>query len=386
MGMIDRIASRLGFARRAAPDPSWAALSALTGAGAATNARSAENVAAVMACVSAIASAIATLPVYLYRRQGAERAEVFDHALGHLMRQGPNDWQTWPDLMEAWTAAALLHGNGLLAVDRAGADIEGLRFIPWPWVTTSILPSGRLAYDVSEAVGPLGATGRRYRLLQGEVAHLRDRSDDGVIGRSRLARSADTIAAAQTANAFTASFFNNGATPTGAITTEQAITPEQRDSLRRALDERHKGSANAGRVMVLTDGMKFTPFQVSPEDAELLESRRFSVEEICRIYQVPPPLVQDLSHGTFTNSREAARWFCQFTLTPWVRKIEATLSRALFAPGSGLELEFDMSGLLRADPESRWASHKIAAEAGILDADEIREIEGFNPRGKAVEV
>lgn len=106
-----------------------------------------------------------------------------------------------------------------------------------------------------------------------------------------------------------------------------------------------------------------------------------SVEEICRLFQVPPPLVQDLSHGTFTNSREAARWFCQFTLTPWVRKIEATLSRALFARGAGFEIEFDMSGLLRADPESRWASHKIAVDAGILDPDEVREIEGFNSRG-----
>ena len=132
--------------------------------------------------------------------------------------------------------------------------------------------------------------------------------------------------------------------------------------------------------MVLEGGMTFKPVAISPEDSELLASRKFSVEEICRVFQVPPPMVQDLSHGTFTNSREAARWFCQFTLTPWIRKIEAEFARSVFPEESGLELELDMSGLLRADPESRWASHKIAVEAGILDADEIREIEGFNKR------
>ena len=91
-------------------------------------------------------------------------------------------------------------------------------------------------------------------------------------------------------------------------------------------------------------------------------------------------MIGDLSHGTFTNSREAARWFGQFTLTPRVRRLEAELNRALFEPGSPFEVEFDMSSLLRSDPETRWASHKIAVETGVLDTNEIREIEGYNPR------
>jgi HK97 family phage portal protein len=136
--------------------------------------------------------------------------------------------------------------------------------------------------------------------------------------------------------------------------------------------------------MLLDGGLKFEPYQISPEDAELLASRKFAVEEICRLFQVPPPLIQDYSHNTFTNSETAGRWFAQFTLAPWARKIEAEFRRALFAANSGLELEIDLSGFLRGDPQTRWAAHKIAVEAGILDADEIREIEGFNPRGAAV--
>jgi HK97 family phage portal protein len=97
------------------------------------------------------------------------------------------------------------------------------------------------------------------------------------------------------------------------------------------------------------------------------------------LYQVPPPIIQDLSHGTFTNSREAGRWFAQFSLGPWVRKIEAEFSRSVFTDPA-MSLELDMSALMRGDAESRWASHKIAVEAGILTPDEVREIEGFNPR------
>ena len=134
----------------------------------------------------------------------------------------------------------------------------------------------------------------------------------------------------------------------------------------------------------LPGGLKFQTLGVTPEDAELLESRKFSVEEMCRLYQVPPPIVQDYSHNTFTNSDTAGRWFAQFTLGPWARKIEAVLSRALFPEGSGLEIELDLSVFLRGDPQTRWAAHKIAVDANILDTDEVREIEGFNARGKAV--
>ena len=134
--------------------------------------------------------------------------------------------------------------------------------------------------------------------------------------------------------------------------------------------------------MILSDGLTWQGLGFSPEDAELLASRKFSVEEIARLFAVPPPMIGDLSHGTFTNSREAGRWFAMHTLAPWARKIESVLTRALFPSGSGFEIEVDLSGLLRGDPETRWAAHKIAVAAGILDADEVREIEGFNPRGK----
>ena len=383
MQWVESIAARFGFERRnLASSPTWAAMSVALGNGPAVNERMAENFGTVTACVNAISSALAMAPANIYRRTATGRVEVLDHPLRRLIDGGPNDAQTWPDLIESHIGSTLLTGNGLIAIEREGAEIARLRHVPWAWVSPMLAPSGRLVYDVTEQTGLYGSKGQTRRLLAGDVVHLRDRSDDGILGRSRLSRSPDTIAAALQGNEFARAFLANGAQPAGAITSDQLIGGEAMKALRSQFDERHAGAGKAGRVLVLSDGLKFTPFQISPEDAELLGSRKFGVEEICRLFQVPPPLVQDYSHNTFTNSEAAGRWFAQFTLGPWARKIETAFSRALFPEGSGLHLELDLSSFLRGDPQTRWAAHKIAVDSGILDADEVREIEGFNPRGK----
>ena len=382
MRMTDRLAGWLGYERRAAQsEASWGMLG-YGGAVTRYSERQAENVASVAACVGAVASALSSVPVYVYRRGSNWRREIIDHSIARLFQGSPNALQSAPDLLEGWIASTLLTGNGLLHVLRDGAEVSGLRFIPWGWVTPALGPSGRLIYDVSEP-GVFGNPGRAYRLLADDVAHLKDRSDDGVIGVSRLRRSQEAVAHAHGINRRANAVVANGAAPSGALVSERDMTSEQMERLRESVERGHTGQ-NAGRVMLLTGGVDFKPFEITPEDAELLASRRFSVEEICRLYQVPPPLIQDYSHNTFTNSETAGRWFAQFTLGPWVRKIEAVLSRALFPDGSGLEVELDLSAFLRGDPQTRWQAHKIAVETGILTADEVREIEGFNPRGKAV--
>jgi HK97 family phage portal protein len=379
-GLRARLASFFGRETRAVDAHSLLGLLGTDPAGRAVTAAMSENIAAVIGCVQAIASGVAFLPAYVYRREGTRRVEVTDHPLCDLIRRGANPVQTWSDTMESLVASALLHGNGLLRIDPNGA---GLQFIPWGWVQVQLLETGRLAYDVAEGGLVNGSPGRRYRLLQSEVIHLRDRSEDGRIGRSRLSRANDTFQLAHEANRTALAIYRNGNRMTGVLETDAQISPDGLANLRESWNAMYAGSENSARTPILEGGLKFKAMSISPEDAELLASRKFALEDICRVFQVPPPMVQDLSHGTFTNSREAARWFCQFTLTPWIRKIEAEFARTFFPAGSGLELELDMSGLLRADPESRWISHKTAVDAGILDPDEIREIEGYDPRPAA---
>lgn len=380
MGMMDRIASRLGFERRAGNDLSWSALAPGIGYYGSLNARGAENLSTVLACVNLIGDNLGYVPPLVYSRGGDARVEVPNHPLAMLARQGVNPSMTWPEFIAHLMASTLLTGNGLAEIMRdANGQLSGLRFIPWSFVTVVELSSGRLGYDVADGRGNV------RRFLTGEVIHLRDRTDDGLIGRSRLSRAAEAVEAVNLANTHARAFLDNGASPSGVIEFPGVINPEQRQSLRNSFDSRHSGASKAGTTLVLDGGMTWKAAQLSPEDSELLETRKFGVEEICRLYQVPPPLVQDYSHNTFTNSETAGRWFAMFTLAPWARKIEAEFARSVFPTGGPFELELDLSGFLRGDPATRWNAHKIAIETGVLDADEIRQMEGWNARPASVE-
>lgn len=380
MGVLTRIAALAGFERRSdtSPlDPSWQALAPMTGYYSGLSARAAENLSTVLACTGAIATALAYVPSRVYRWDGDTRLEHPTHALSRLIRYGCNPAMTWCDTIEHWVADTLLTGNGLLEIERGGnGQVSGLIYHPWGMVTVQELASGRLAYDVSDGKG------NSRRLLEGEVLHLRDRTNDGKIGVSRLSRSADTVTGADLANRHARQFLANGANPSGVIKHPGTMTAEQRMNLRQQFNEKHAGASNAGRALILDGGLEWQAAQMSPEDAELLETRRFGVEEIARLFQVPPPIIGDYTHNTFTNSETAGRWFATFCLAPWARKIEAEFARSLFPTGAPYELELDLSGFLRGDPETRWNAHKIALEAGVLDADEVRQVEGWNPRGR----
>lgn len=377
MSFFDKVLHRVGLERRNAIDPSWAAMNLASGFPSLVSSRVAENLSSVFACATAISTAIAAIPAIVYRREGENRIEDTRHPLAKMVRQGWNDSMTWPDAMEHLIASTLLTGNGLAQQLRNDQGrLTGLRYIPWHWVTVSELQSGRLAYDVSDGKG------KTWRLLEGEVIHLRDRTDDGKIGRSRLSRAANTVEAVSTSNDFARNFLRNGAQPGGIIEAPGMLSPEQKAALREQVQKKYAGP-NVGSTMLLDGGLKWTSVQISPEDAELLETRKFGVEEICRLFQVPPPLVQDYSHNTFTNSETAGRWFAMFCLTPWARKIEAEFARSIFPSNGSLELELDLSGFLRGDPATRWQAHAIALSNGVLDPDEVRQVEGWNPRGAA---
>lgn len=384
MGMLRRLADRLDPPTETrAADPSWQALSALSPAGGAVNARQAENLSTVLACTSAISTAIASLPAWVFRRSENGRDLDENHPLMRLIRRGPNQHQTWPDFLEWLLSSTVLRGNGLaeIVIDTRGMVIALLP-IPWEFVSVQLLPNGRLAYDVMGLTSIHGSTGHPRRLLQGEVLHLRDRSDDGLVGRSRLQRAATVIQAGMSIQEFAGALYENGINPSGALQAEGQLTEEGLKKLASNFREAFSGSSNAAKALVLDQGITWQQISVSPEDAELLASRRFTVEELARLFGCPPPIIGDLSHGTFTNSETAGRWFAQHTLTPWIKKIEAEFTRSVFSEASRgtHELELDLSGFLRGDPETRWKSHEIAVRNKILTPNNVRQVEGWNPR------
>jgi HK97 family phage portal protein len=376
MGMMNKIAATMGYEKRAA-DPSWAALGSNVGYPATLSARASENLSSVLGCVTAISTALASIPALVYQVTDNGRKEIESHPLRNLIRNGANEGMNWPDFIEHWVASTLLTGNGLAQIERdSRGQVSALRYIPWQWVSVVELRTGRLAYDVSDGKG------KSWRLLQSEVLHLRDRTDNGLVGRSRLSRAANTVAAITASNDFAREFLINGAQPSGVIKSPAMLSLEQMKNIKAQFQERYSGAQNAGRTLVLDNGLDWSAAQVSPEDAELLETRKFGVEEICRLFQVPPPLVQDYSNNTFTNSETAGRWFAMFCLTPWARKIEAEFCRSLFSSASKLEMELDLTGFLRGDPATRWQAHAIALANNVLDPNEVRQVEGWNPRAE----
>jgi HK97 family phage portal protein len=294
----------------------------------------------------------------------------------------PNQWQSFAGWLELMVSSALLHGNGLSVIETDGAGRPtALVPVNWQDVSPILLSSGALAFDIMPSQTTFGTTGAPRRVMADATFHLRDRGDGPFIGRSRISRAPEVLANALALQEFSSAQWRNQATPCGALELETSLNKEGFERLRHQLDQTYSGASNARKVMILDNKAKWRALSVSPEDAEILSSRRFSVEEICRLYGVPGPLVNDLTHGTFTNSETTGRWFGQFTLAPWCKKIEAEFSRTVFGSASvDRALELDMSGLMRGSFSERWAANIAAVQAGILDANEVRQMEGWNAR------
>lgn len=180
---------------------------------------------------------------------------------------------------------------------------------------------------------------------------------------------------------FSASLWDNQLNPSGVLEHPSKLGEQALTNLRRQVADQIGGVNNAKSGLILEEGMQFKPISMSAEDAELLASRRFTVEELARLFGVPPNLVGDLSNSSFTNSETMLRLFAQQTLSQWTKKLESELTRRLLPESAGLlEVEVDLTGLLRGDPETRWTSHEIAVRNGILTPNEVRKAEGWNPR------
>lgn len=380
MGILNRIFGKQPEKRALT---SWDLISQSAFSPIAVNERAAENLSVVLGCVNAVASTIASLPAYVYRKSGSSRKVDELHPLSLLIRDGVNRHQTWSDFIEWILASTLLSGNGLTAIERDERGIRALLPIPWRSVTISLpkTPDGSggdsmpaVVYKVSGDFPYL-----KTNYIEGDVIHVKDRSDDGIVGRSRLSRAASVFRSALAVQNFSSSFFENGIRPSCALEVPTELTQDSYERLRQVMDQTYAGTSNAGRALILEQGIIFKGISLSAEDAELLGSRKFSGEELARIFDVPAPVVGLLDRATFSNITEQSRQFAR-SLIPWCRKIESEFQRRVFGRlDPNCSLEFDLSGLMRGSFTERWQSWALAVDKGILTAEEIRDLEGFDP-------
>lgn len=364
--------------QRTAPDPSWSALinpGALSSSGVYVDTRSAEGLTPVLAAVNLIAGTVASLPLHLYRRlPNGDRERVSDHPLAQVLGAQPNENQTAFEWREMETAHCLLAGNAYSEIVWDGAgNVVALKPLHPRNVTIVKLPNDRHRYDVTDS------NGRVRHLLSEEVLHLRDRSDDGLIGKSRITVAREMLGGVLAAQEHGNRTFANGARLSGVLQTPHQMTEEQIQRLATSWQSQFSGTANAGRTAILENGLQYAQLAMSNADAQWLESRQFSVEEISRLFNVPPVLLGDLRHANFSNSVEMMRHFVTVTLRPWLTRIEQAMERALLGPiaRSRYFIEFSAEGLLRGDSTNRASFYQSGINAGWLLPSEARRLENL---------
>ena len=350
-----------------------------SGSGKAVNARTAIQVSTVYACVRVIAETIASLPLHVYEETEKGAAKATEHPLYRILHDEPNSEMTSFVWREAMLTHLLLYGNSYSQIIRNGrGHVLGLYPLLPDRMEVDRDSTGTLTYTYTTAEGVT------HRLRPEDVLHIPGLGFDGIMGYSPIALEKNAIGLGIAAEEYGSKFFAHGATPSGVLTHPNTVKDPAR--LRESWNKAYGGSANSGKVAILEEGMSYTRISLPNSEAQFLETRKFQVAEICRIYRVPPHLVADLEHATFSNIESQNISFAVHTIRPWLVRIEQAIDRQLFSEkekigrgGGRFYAQFNMDGLMRGDYKSRMEGYAIARQNGWMSTNDIRVLENMNP-------
>ena len=343
--------------------------------------RSAMQMTAVYSCVRILSEAVAGLPLHLYRyKEGGGKEKAIDLPLYRLMHDQANPEMSSFVFRETLMTHLLLWGNAYAQIIRNG---KGEVIALYPLMPNKMRvdrdENGNLYYEYvhsSDEADTMKNT--TVRLTPYNVLHIPGLGFDGLVGYSPIAMAKNAIGMAIACEEYGAKFFANGAAPSGVLEHPGVIKDPQK--VREAWQSQFGGSQNANKIAVLEEGMKYTPISISPEQAQFLETRKFQINEIARIFRVPPHMVGDLEKSSFSNIEQQSLEFVKYTLDPWVMRWEQSLSRALFTEEEKKTLffKFNVEGLLRGDYQSRMNGYATARQNGWMSANDIRELENMD--------
>ena len=349
--------------------------------GKAVTERSAMQMTAVYSCVRILAEAVAGLPLNLYRyTEDGGKEKAIDHPLYLLLHDEPNPEMSSFVFRETLMTHLLLWGNAYAQVIRNG---KGEVIALYPLMPNKMMVDrderGQLYYSYQrgndEAVRSKDQT---VILRPSDVLHIPGLGFDGLVGYSPIAMAKNAIGMAIACEEYGAKFFANGAAPGGVLEHPGTIKDPQR--VRESWQSTFGGSGNANKIAVLEEGMKYTPIGISPEQAQFLETRKFQINEIARIFRVPPHMVGDLEKSSFSNIEQQSLEFVKYTLDPWVTRWEQSIQRSLLTQEEKATyfVKFNLEGLLRGDYQSRMNGYATARQNGWMSANDIRELENLD--------
>lgn len=345
------------------------------------NERTAMQTTAVYSCVRILAETVASLPVHLYRYTKTGKERVYDHPLYRLLHDEPNPEMTSFVFRETLMSHLLVFGNAYAQIIRDG---NGRVLSLYPLLPDKMEAdrdeNGQLYYIYtrnSDENPNFEEYGRVY-LRQQDVLHIPGLGFDGLVGYSPIAMAKNAVGMTLACEEYGASFFENGANPGGVL--EHPGVLKDPAKVRESWHSVYGGSKNAGKVAVLEEGMKYQQIGIPPEEAQFLETRKFQINEIARLYRIPPHMVGDLEKSSFSNIEQQSLEFVKYTLDPWVIRWEQSLQSALLLPQEKNEyfIKLNVDGLLRGDYQSRMTGYSIGRQNGWLSTNDIREMEDMN--------
>jgi HK97 family phage portal protein len=328
----------------------------------------------VLACIRVLSTSVAGLPLHLYRRlPGGGKEVAREHPLYRILHTQPNSWQTSFEWREQMMLHLLSHGFALDEKVYSGGAISEIVPLHPSRVKTEQLENNRLRYTYREA------SGSSTVYTQDAVMSVRGMSDDGVNGMSTIELARDAIGLARACEIHGATFFGSGARPGVILSTDQMLSPEAAENTRNQWERAHRGADRSHRTAVLQGGLKVNELGGNNQESQFLEARRFQVEEVCRLFGVPPHLVGDLTRSSFSNIEQQSLDFLTNGLMPYLRRIESSIARDLLEGDDEYFAEFDTRGVLRADAAGRSSYYNTMWNLGVLSVNEIRSLENLNP-------
>lgn len=345
------------------------------------NERSAMQMTAVYSCVRVLSEAVASLPLHVYRQNdkgGKEKAT--DHPLYFLLHDEPNPEMTSFIFRETLMTHLLLWGNAYAQVIRNGkGDVVALYPLMPNRMNVDRDDKGRLYYEytLTQEDAPT-MKGSTVRLDPSDVLHIPGLGFDGLVGYSPIAMAKNAIGLGLATEEFGSKFFANGAAPSGVL--EHPGVLKDPGKIRDSWTQTFGGSGNSNKIAVLEEGMKYTPVSISPEQAQFLETRKFQITEIARIFRVPPHMIGDLEKSTFSNIEQQSLEFVKYTLDPWVSRWEQAIVRSLLRPEEKKTyfVKFNLDGLLRGDYQSRMNGYAVGINNGFMCPNDVRELENLD--------
>ena len=366
-----------------AADAGYSFLFGRTTSGKPVNERTAMQTTAVYACVRILAEAVASLPLHVYEYQddGGKKL-VHDHPLYYLLHDEPNPEMTSFVFRETLMSHLLIWGNAYAQIIRDGAGrVLGLYPLLPDKMEVQRDDKGNIYYVYSRNSdeNPMFKEYGNIKLKAEDVLHIPGLGFDGLIGYSPIAMAKNAVGMTLACEEYGASFFANGANPGGVL--EHPGVLKDPSKVRESWNSVYRGVSNAHKIAVLEEGMKHQQIGIPPEEAQFLETRKFQINEIARLYRIPPHMVGDLDKSSFSNIEQQSLEFVKYTLDPWVIRWEQSLQRSLLLPGEKGKyfIKLNVDGLLRGDYQSRMNGYAVGRQNGWFSANDIREMENMNP-------